>query len=120
MRFSWLPWRSRARREAELAAELRTHVEMAVAVRMERGESRAEAERNARVEFGNVTHVAEVTREMWGMAWIDAWRRDIHYAARGLARAPTFAVVAVATFALGIGANTVMFTVVNGVLLRPL
>jgi putative ABC transport system permease protein len=115
-----LPWRSRARREVELERELRSHFEMAVALRMERGESRTDAERNARLEFGNVTHVAEVTRDMWGGRRLETLRRDLVYAWRGLRRSPTFAVVAMLTFALGIGATSTMFTIVNGVLLRPL
>ncbi len=113
------PWR-RAAREAELAEELRTHLEMAAAERMERGESPEAARDAARREFGNLTHVAEVTREMWGGAAWEALLRDLRQAARGLRRAPGFTSVAVATFALGIGATTAMFTVVDGALLKPL
>jgi hypothetical protein len=68
----------------ELDRELQSHFEMAVALRMERGESRADAERNARLEFGNVTHVAEVTRDMWGGRRLETLRRDLAYAWRGL------------------------------------
>ena len=115
-----LPWRSQTDREVELDRELHSHLEMAVALRMERGEARADAERNARLEFGNVTHVAEVTRDMWRGRRLETLRRDLVYAWRGLRGSPTFAVVAMLTFALGIGATTTMFTIVNGVLLRPL
>ena len=93
---------------------------MAVADRIARGESPDEAMAAARREFGNVTHVKEVARETWGRAWLDRLNQDVRYALRSLPRAPTFAITSILTLALGIGVTTAMFTVVRGVLLRPL
>ena len=114
------PWTSRSRRAEELDAEIRAHLEMAIAEHMARGASRADAERAARREFGNATHIAEVTRDMWGGRWIERIAADVRYASRALLRVPVFTGVAVLTLALGIGANVAVFTVLNGVLLRPL
>ena len=104
----------------EIQEEIAAHLRMAIADKMARGASREEAERAARAEFGNVTHVAEVTREVRGGLWLERLGQDLRYGWRALRRTPAFTTVAVATLALAIGANSAVFTVVNGVLLEPL
>jgi len=104
----------------EIQEEIAAHLRLAIADKMGRGASREEAERAARAEFGNVTHVAEVTREVRGGLWLERLGQDLRYGWRALRRTPAFTAVAVATLALAIGANSAVFTVVNGVLLAPL
>ena len=114
------PFGPSAARDADLDEEIRAHFAMAVAERIRRGESPEEAAAAARREFGNVGHVKEVTRETWGGIWFERLVQDVRFTFRSLRRAPGFTAVAVLTFALAIGVNTTMFTVVNGILLRPL
>jgi predicted permease len=111
---------SRARRERELDEEVRSHFEMAIQERVERGEPREEAERAVRREFGDAGRVKEVTRTMWGDVWLDRILRDLRYALRGVRRAPGFASAVVLSLALGVGATTTVFTFVDAILLRPL
>jgi putative ABC transport system permease protein len=106
-------------RDDELDAEVESHLRMAIEERMARGESRDAAERAARREFGNVTHIKEVTREMRGL-WLERFVQDVRYGARALRRTPAFTLVAVLTLALAIGANSAVFTLVNSVLVKPL
>jgi putative ABC transport system permease protein len=107
-------------RDNRLREELESHLRMAIRDRMDRGESAADAEANARREFGNQGLVEEITREMWPWTWLEQLWRDVRYGLRGLRRNPGFSSVAIIALALGIGANSAIFTAVDAILLRPL
>ena len=107
-------WRRR-HREAELDEEIAGHLAMAAREREARGEPPEQAAYAARREFGNATHVKELTRDAWTWPWLDAWRRELRYALRSLRRSPGFVAIAVVSLAFGLGLATTMFSLLDAV-----
>jgi len=107
-------------RNRELSEEIQSHIRMAIEDRVHNGESREQAEQAVRREFGNEQLVKEVTRDTWGWTSFERLLQDVTFGLRILRRNPGFTAVAVITLALGIGANTAIFSVINGLLIRSL
>jgi predicted permease len=110
----------RSRRAADVDEEIRSHLAESARGRMAVGVTREDAEREAQLEFGNVTRIREATREVWTWASLDRLRHDARDAVRSVRRSPMVAVAAVLSLALGIGANTGIFRVTNALMFRSL
>jgi macrolide transport system ATP-binding/permease protein len=125
MRGRWLRttvdrWFRRGRQEAAMDAEMQFHFDALVDEFRAEGLSECDARVAARREFGTVEIYREEVRDTWSPAWLVEAVRSLRFTVRSLRRTPGFTVIAVLTLSLGIGTNTAMFSVLNGIMLKPL
>src|SRR5580704_18329350 len=111
------PWEQA---KESLSEELQSHLDIAIAERVARGEDPAQARAAALRELGNLPLIQDVTRERWGWMWLENLLHDTRYALRQLRRAPAFTATALLTLAFGIGANLAVFQLLYSVILADL
>jgi predicted permease len=117
---SWKRFLGRTEWDRERSAEIESHIEMETDDNIARGMPAAEARAAAQRKLGNITLIREEIYQMNTIALLNTLARDVHYGLRTFAKNPLFTAVALLTLAIGIGANTAVFTVINSVLLKPL
>src|SRR6202041_335404 len=113
-------WWQIKKRDADLERELRSDLELEEEEQQEGGISEEEARHAALRAFGNPPLIREQTRAVWSWSWLESLASDLRFSLRALRRTPGFTVIAILVMGLGIGANVALFTVVRGVLLKPL
>ena len=113
-------WLRPKSREDDLERELRADLELEAQERQQNGLTPEEAHYAARRALGNTTYLKEEVRAMWGWTWYERLKQDLRYAARMLWKSPVFSAVAILSLALGIGANSAIFTLIDAVMLRML